>query len=471
MFWAIFVILAHSLGALTAVRAIMDTRTAQGAIAWAIILLVFPYLSVPAYWIFGRTKFHGYISKRRDELLKTNAVAQRLQAELIGRDLLAEPDREQALLIEQLAKIPFTTGNDVELLIDGDATFRSIFEGIAAAKNYLLVEFYILRDDDLGRRFQQALIAKAKAGVCVAVLFDEIGSKDLPASYQEELRAGGVEIHPFNTRHGPSNRWQVNFRNHRKIVVVDGEAAWVGGANVGDEYLGLGKKLHPWRDTHVKVTGPAVLGVQFAFYEDWHWATQEFLKLRWEAEPAKSGARRTVLALPSAPSDPLETCTLFFLHVVNRADQRLWIASPYFIPDEQFISALQLAALRGVDVRLLIPGKSDGPLVALSNWCCTASLMNVGVKVYRYPGFTHQKVVLVDDDYATVGTANFDNRSFRLNFEITMAVADSDFAGEVARMLENDFARSHQVTDAEICGRGFWFRFGTRAARLLSPVQ
>ena len=260
MFWAIFVLLAHSLGALTAMRAIMDTRTAQGAIAWAIILLFFPYVSVPAYWVFGRTKFRGYISKRRGELLKNNTVARRLQAQLIERKLLATPDREQELLIEHLAKAPLTTGNDVELLIDGEATFRSIFEGIEAARNYLLVEFYILRDDGLGRRFQQALIAKAKVGVRVAVLFDEIGSKHLPAAYQEELRGAGVEIHPFNTRQGPSNLWQLNFRNHRKIVVVDGEAAWVGGANVGDEYLGLGKRLHPWRDTHVKVTGPAARG-------------------------------------------------------------------------------------------------------------------------------------------------------------------------------------------------------------------
>jgi cardiolipin synthase len=471
MFWAIFIILAHSLGALTAMRAIMDTRTAQGAIAWAIILLFFPYVSVPAYWVFGRTKFRGYISKRRSELLKTNTVARRLEAQLIERNLLAKPDREQELLIEHLAKAPLTTGNDVELLIDGEATFRSIFEGIEAARNYLLAEFYILRDDGLGRRFQQALIAKAKAGVRVAVLFDEIGSKHLPARYQEELRGAGVEIHPFNTRQGPSNLWQLNFRNHRKIVVVDGEAAWVGGANVGDEYLGFGKKLHPWRDTHVKVTGPAVLAAQFAFYEDWHWATKEFLELRWEAEPAQSGARRAALCLTSAPSDPLETCTLFFLHIVNRARLRLWIASPYFIPDEQFISALQLAALRGVDVRLLVPDISDGPLVALSNWCCTAELMSVGVKVFRYQGFTHQKVMLVDDDRATVGTANFDNRSFRLNFEITVAVVDKDFAAEVRRMLEDDFARSRQVGNDEVAGRGFWFRFGTRAARLLAPIQ
>jgi cardiolipin synthase len=471
MLWAIFVILAHSLGALTAVRAIMDTRTAQGAIAWAITLLLFPYVSVPAYWVFGRTKFYGYISRRRDKLLKTNTVAQRLQAQLIERKLLAEPDREQELLIEHLAKAPLTTGNDVELLIDGDATFRSIFQGIEAARNYLLVEFYILRDDGLGRRFQHALIAKAKAGVRVAVLFDEIGSKHLPERYQEQLRAGGVEIHPFNTRHGRWNLWQLNFRNHRKIVIVDGETAWVGGLNVGDEYLGLGKKLRPWRDTHVKMTGPAVLGAQFAFYEDWHWATKTFLELRWEAEPAQSGTRRAALCLSSAPSDPLETCTLFFLHVVNRARHRLWIATPYFIPDEQFISALQLAALRGVDVRILIPDISDGPLVALSNWCCTAGLMNVGVKIFRYPGFTHQKVMLVDEDRASVGTANFDNRSFRLNFEITVAVVDKDFAAEVRRMLENDFARSRQVRDDEVVGRGFWFRFGTRAARLLSPVQ
>ena len=466
------IILVHVCGVIAAMRAIMDVRTAQGAIAWAVALIAFPYLSLPAYLIFGRRKFHGYVSRRRGELLKTSAVAQRFVAQLIERRLLAEPGRDHALLIERLAKSPFTVGNDVELLIDGEATFQSIFAGIDKAEEYILVEFYILRDDRIGRELQRRLIGKARAGVRVAVLFDEIGSKRLSTRFQRELRDAGAEIFPFNTSRGRSNRWQLNFRNHRKIVIVDGKTAWVGGMNVGDEYLGRDPKFRPWRDTQVKVTGPIVPAIQLAFYEDWHWATQNFLPLRWEAEPAASGRECAALCLASGPSDRLETCTLFFLDLINRATKRLWIASPYFVPDEQFISALQLAALRNVDVRVLIPRKTDDFLVGLSNWCCAGELTSNGVKVFQYRnGFMHQKVVLADDRYATVGTANFDNRSFRLNFEITVAVSDDAFAGEVRQMLEVDFARSRQIEEGELARRGFWFRFGTRVARLLSPVQ
>jgi cardiolipin synthase len=179
-----------------------------------------------------------------------------------------------------------------------------------------------------------------------------------------------------------------------------------------------------------------------------------------------------MLCLPSGPADPLETCTLFFLNAINAAKKRLWIASPYFVPDEQFISALQLAALRGVDVRILIPDKSDNSLVQLSAWSYLETLEKVGIKAFRYTkGFMHHKIMLVDDEYCTIGTANFDNRSFRLNFEITIAFADTDFAGQVAKMLESDFTQSRPMLGSELSQRRFWYRFGVRAAMLTAPVQ
>jgi cardiolipin synthase len=287
-----------------------------------------------------------------------------------------------------------------------------------------------------------------------------------------ELRNAGVEVRSFDTTQGRANRWQLNFRNHRKIVVVDGQTGWVGGLNVGDEYVGRDPTIGNWRDTHLKLTGPVVQGVQLAFMEDWHWASQELLKLDWDPHPAASGARRVALALPTGPADELETCTLFFLNAINTATNRLWLASPYFVPDEQFISALQLAALRGVDVRVLLPDKIDSKLVQLSGWSYLDELEKVGIKVYRYQkGLMHQKVMLIDDLYCTIGTANFDNRSFRLNFEITIAFADTEFAAKVHQMLEHDFADSKPVKAQELKDRGFWFRFTVRCARLMAPVQ
>jgi cardiolipin synthase len=466
------VFLAHLAGALSSVRAVMETRTAQGAIAWVVSLNTFPYLAVPAYWVFGRSKFSGYVSARQSLHGRLADRAQAYIDHLKNRGLLAQPDREQAMLVEKLAKLPATQANDAELLVDGAATFDSIFRGIEAAQEYVLVQFYILHDDTIGRELRKRLVDKARAGVRVYVLYDEVGSGDLSRTYAPELLAAGAEIFPFNSTQGPRNRFQLNFRNHRKIVVVDGRTAWVGGHNVGDEYLGRDPKVGPWRDTHLKMEGPVVAGVQLTFAEDWQWATGSIPPLHWEVEPARSGRSLQMLCLPSGPDDPLETCTLFNLHAIHTATKRLWIASPYFVPDEQFISALQLAALRGVDVRVIVPDKSDNRLVELSGWSYVEELDRVGIKFYRHQkGFMHQKVMLVDDVACTIGTANFDNRSFRLNFEITMAVRDPDFAGQVHRMLEQDIAESRLVAASEVRERGFWSRFAIRAARLMAPVQ
>jgi cardiolipin synthase A/B len=303
------------------------------------------------------------------------------------------------------------------------------------------------------------------------VLYDEVGSSDLIESSLVELQAAGVDVRRFNTTQGRANRWQLNFRNHRKIVVVDGQTAWVGGLNIGDEYMGRDPAIGAWRDTHVKVTGPVVQGVQVAFLEDWHWASQQLLKLNWEPQPAPSSTRRVALALPTGPADSLEACTLFLLNAINTATNRLWLASPYFVPDEQFISKLQLAALRGVDVRVLLPDKIDNRLVQLSGRSYLGDLERVGIKVYRYEkGLMHQKVMLIDDRYCTISTANFDNRSFRLNFEITMAFADPEFSSQVRQILEQDFANSKLVKAQELQDRGLWFRFAVRCARLMAPI-
>ncbi len=462
---------AQAAGFLTAIKAIMETRTAQGAVAWAVSLIALPYVAVPAYWVFGRTKFTGYVTKRRAELLKTSAVARRLAEEFDRQRMQTKAGRREELLLERLAKLPFTAHNRAGLLIDGEATFAAIFASIAEAREYVLVQFYIIHDDGLGRRLRDALIARAQAGVRCMVLFDEMGSGRL-RGYCAALRAGGVQIAPFDTTKGPANRFQLNFRNHRKIVVVDGRTAFVGGLNVGDEYLGLDPKVGPWRDTHVQVEGPVVQCVQVAWLEDWLWATGETPShLNWKPAGARGGCVGA-LCLPSGPADELETATLFFLHAIHSAKERLWIASPYFVPDEQFISALQLAALRGVDVRILIPLKPDNELVRLSGFSYLRETEAVGIKWFRHRrGFMHQKVLLVDDDYSAIGTANFDNRSFRLNFEITMVFYEHAFAQQVAVMLERDFAASTPATARELFEASFWFRLKVRVARLMAPVQ
>ena len=460
----------HVSGLLLSVDAVMRTRTAQGAIAWAVSLVSFPYVAVPAYLVLGRSKFQGYVTARQQDQVEAQdeAFDQKRQNILPFVAPLAE-ERPAVRAGERLAEIPVLTGNAAELLIDGRETFDSILEGISRAQDYALVQFFIVKDDGLGRDLKQAMIDAAGRGVRVLFLYDEVGSNKLPRSYLNELRGAGVEARNFHTRQGPRNRFQINFRNHRKIVVVDGFEGWVGGHNVGDEYLGLSPKFGRWRDTHVRIEGPAVLALQLSFIEDWHWATGITPEVNWKPRAAPA-SDVSVLVVPSGPADPRETAPLMFTHVINSAERRVWIASPYFVPDEGVMNALRLAALRGVDVRILIPDVPDHYMVYLAAFHYYEEMKDSGIEFYRYTdGFMHGKSILVDD-VSAIGTANFDNRSFRLNFEITAFFLDPEFTRQVDAMFEDDFANSRLMTPADLTDKPFWFRPAVRAARLLAPV-
>ena len=465
----------HVFGIFCSIQALFSVRTPQGTIGWIVSLNTFPLVAVPAYLVFGRSKFKGFIFARQSEDAEMTGLIKSLNekaAPFIGIEGNLAPEvvgRIQAL--EHLAKMPVLRGNQAELLIDGEATFASIFEGIEKASEYILIQFFIIHDDELGNELKRRLCRKSAEGVRVYFLYDEVGSNKLPTSYLEELREAGARIHSFQTTRGSGNRFQLNFRNHRKIVVVDGDVGWVGGHNVGDEYLGNTSRFQGWRDTHMRISGPAVLGLQFSFMEDWNWATDEHLSLRWEFVAAEDSST-PVLILPSGPADEVATASLMFQHAIHSAKKRIWIASPYFVPDDGIINALQLAEMRGVDVRILIPDEPDHLLVYMSAFAFFGKMLKSGIEIYRYTaGFLHQKVFLVDDSTSAIGTANLDNRSFRLNFEITGIVLDQEFTSQVKNMLEDDFARARKMTLSEIEEKSFWFKAAARAAYLTAPLQ
>ncbi len=470
MSWAVLITLLEVVGILSASHAVMSVRTPQGTIAWAVSLVAAPFVSVPVYWVFGRNKFKGYVRARQQQLERLGDTIRQANEQLAACSTVREANPGAVAAAEKLARVPFTGGNRVDLLIDGDATFSSIFEGIRGARDYVLVQFYIVRDDELGRRLASELAAKARLGVPVHFLYDEIGSIGLTGAYIEGLRAAGVEVTPFHSRKGRGNRFQLNFRNHRKTVVVDGRVAWVGGHNVGVEYLGQDPKTGLWRDVHVRIEGPAVIGAQLAFLEDWRWATDSALEcLSWT--PRLEAGHAESLVIASGPADPMETALLMFMHAITSARERIWIASPYFVPDDAIVQALQLAALRGVDVRILIPEKADSRLVTLAAYSYFSDVKAGGARFYRYQrGFLHGKFMLIDANVATVGTANFDNRSFRLNFEVTAVVTGDAFVDEVRRMFEDDFQDSRLMVPGELDAKPLWFRLAVRVARLLAPL-
>lgn len=467
-----FLVVIQLLGIIAAVHAVLSVRTAQGAIAWATSLVFMPLLTLVPYLVFGRSRFDAYIGARRQANEEMHVAA----AELDWR-----PWVEEALAARQyhaykslkamvgLARMPTLANNKVRLLVNGKASFDAMFEAISSARKVILVQFFIIRDDALGQRLAQLLMERAANGVDVFLMYDGIGSHSLPRRYVEKLRQGGVQVHAFSTGSGMINRFQVNFRNHRKIVVVDGVRGFVGGHNVGVEYLGEKPPLAPWRDTHIELHGPAVACLQECFAEDWFWATHALPTLI--LPDGYDDAGMLCQVVPSGPADTQETCSLFFVEAINAAVERVWITTPYFVPDEAVAAALRLAVLRGVDVRILLPSRPDHKTVYAASSLYALEAVRAGVRVFRYqPGFLHQKVVLIDHESAAVGSANLDNRSFRLNFEIMVITVDEGFARDVESMLEEDFAQSVEMTLDDRKRVHRLQQLGMRVARLVSPI-
>ncbi len=467
-FWALIV--AYALGFLSTIDAIMSTRTAPGAVAWSLALVAAPVLAVPAYWVLGRNKFRGYVEARAANQDEYDHLVERIMANMDSSVVEFDTRHPNYDALRGLSQTRLTHGNGAQLLINGEETFRSILEGIAQAKEYVLVQFFIVHDDGLGRELKDAMIERSRAGVMVAFLYDELGC-DFGRQYRKDLTDAGVKVSKFNTTLGWRNKFQLNFRNHRKIVVVDGKTAWVGGHNVGDEYLGKRRKMSPWRDTHVRLDGPIVIQTQGVFASDWYWAQREFLDVKWVPEAAPDGSDRMGLIVGTGPADPLETAGMFFVHALNSAQNRIWITAPYFVPDEAIVKALMLASLRGVDVRILVPGIVDKWLADRAMYHYIELLEDSNVRFYMHaPGFLHQKVMVVDDAISSIGTHNFDNRSFRLNFEISAVIYDEEFTTEVAEMLEQDMATSRLIDPSTFKNRSFFWRFSVNFARLWAPV-
>lgn len=456
----------YVLAAVCAIREVMVSRTSQGSIAWLVALGFLPFPTAFIYMVFGWKHFDSYTKARHN--IRHNRI--------LRADDLKQIDRESGRnwpVLVRAAGMPFVEGNHAELLIDGEATFDSILAGIAVAQSYVLVQFYIIRDDALGQRLADALIERARAGVAVYVLYDDVGSNRLPRSYRRKLEAAGIRVSAFNERHGLIRLFgptRINYRNHRKNVVVDGRVAWTGGLNVGVEYLGEDPRFGHWRDTQLRLEGLAAQSFALVFQEDWSWATGEDLKLPAVEDYARDG-NVSALLMATGPADKFEACAIAFTDVIAQARERLWVVSPYFVPDTDARTALYAAALRGVDVRIMLPAKPDHMLVWLASNAHADAMVEHGVAVYRYGrGFLHQKVMLMDDRLANVGSVNFDNRSFSINFEMTVWMPGEEMTTAVREMLEADFAGCRLVTREEVAHRNPFARFIAYAARLFSPI-
>ncbi len=459
----------HAAGIYLALQAIMISRTPQASIGWGFALVVCPYIAIPLFLIFGESRFSGYTLAGQDRQEELDAGLRQAQRALTPfRTPLPSKYSDTERLAVSLRGLPPTKGNACRLLIDGKETFRTIFHAIERAKSYVIVQFYIIHDDALGRELRERLLEAARRGVRCWLLYDSVGSKGLTETYFGALRDAGVSVQAFVTNRQFGRQFQINFRNHRKLVVVDGKIAFFGGLNAGDEYIGLGV-LGSWRDTHLQLEGPAIMGLQVSFLEDWYYASKTVPDIPFEPRVAGD---QIVLPFASGPTERWNASAAIYAEIIHDVRERLWIASPYFVPDPALRTAIGHAALRGVDVRIILPQKPDHLFPWLSSYTFYPLMREAGVKIWRYQrGFMHQKVLLADEDLAIVGSTNLDYRSFMLNFELSAVVQDAVFAKSVEKMFEKDFARSEAENLQKFEKGTYWFRLKCRLAALMSPEQ
>lgn len=474
----------------SALHAIRHVRTSQAAVAWVVGLIALPFIALPLYWVFAQHRFEEYREVIRQVGKLHNQTFERIADELATERNARTTGQVSAL--ETLADVldtPLCDGNRLEVLIDGKDFFDQIIADMEAAQTYIYACFYTIRDDEIGNRVAETWLRRAAEGVKVRILYDEVGCLTLTRQYLRRLREGGVEIQAFDTRQKWSNPFELNFRNHRKSIIVDGRVAVVGGLNIGNEYLGELAGMQKWRDTAVRLTGPIVWKVQAVFARDYFWSTRQGLnEAIWsgDGEASKTddsevdkGAAHALATADEArsalcatgPADLRPRATMMYAAAAAVAQQRLWISTPYLVPNDGAMLALQMCRARGVDVRLLIPAKVDHWAVYLAGFYYEDLFVDSGIPVYRYrDGFLHQKCVLVDESLVMIGSTNLDNRSLHLNFEMMVATDHGPLVRRVAEMFERDFAASEH-SDVPPRERRRWFaRVGTAVARLFSPI-
>lgn len=448
------VIIAHAAGLLLAVNALFQSRTPQGAAAWFIGLVGFPWVSIPLFVIFGRRRYH-------DEKVEEPPVFPKYDVVKHKYEPLGEFER-----FLNHTGFSFTGKNKIELLIDADKIYPSMFEAIESATDYIILQVFIFRTDETGKKFGEALMKKAREGVKVYVLYEKVLIK-MDKSFLDEMRDAGIHLGLFKpfTR----NKWHLNFRNHRKILVIDGRVGFFGGINIGDDYVGKYPNIGHWRDTNVRLEGPSLIPAQIAFCKDWLGSQGNAPAIEWKHGPSDGDAN--VLVFSSGPIEEKPFCLLHHIALIDLARKRLWIANPYIVPPQSLLDALAMAALRGVDVKILVPSYSDNVLIMTVADIYYERLMQYGVKIHMYTaGFLHQKVMLVDDLLGVVGSANLDFRSMYINFEITTVCSDPDFIESLGSMLEADLKDSQLVTEDSFRMKSLPEKILERAANLLAPV-
>jgi cardiolipin synthase len=453
---------------------LLRNKPPVSTLAWIWAVILFPYLGPLFYFVFGTERI---VRKKLRANREMAATGSREERKITARtralvDALPTDERACVELLSRINELAISSAESTRLLVDGTQFFPALAARIDAARLHVHVEFFIWRDDARGRELLDHLVAAARRGVEVRVLLDQIGSLGLRKSFFRPLLEAGGKFAWFRTAHPLRNRWTFNLRNHRKLQVIDGHIAFVGGMNMAREYASEDPAIGPWRDVQIEITGGAAKKLQMVFADDWFFATEEKLLAPGYYPPPGGPQGILVQSMPDGPDAPEDPIQMSIVFMLNAARHRVWLTAGYFVPKEPLLTALQLAAARGVDVRVLVSEKSDHPMLINVGRSFYEQLLRFGVKIYEYEaGINHAKVGLIDDEWLMVGSANFDVRSMRLNFELNTLIRDPDRAAELETVLRHDFDEdSHRIVLEEFQRRPWSQRFKESLLRPLAPL-
>jgi cardiolipin synthase len=449
----------------------LERRNPCSALGWILVLMLLPIIGFFLYLFFGQnwTKRKLFSLKAADDQVLAEAVVVQ-EKELDGlhgetSDPRTEPFISVARMFLENNRALLTTENEVTLFTDGARKFHALFDDIRSARHHIHLQYYIIRDDPLGQELIGLLAAKAREGVEVRLLYDGLGMKVRKKKLREFEEAGGRHAAFF------PRIYTINYRNHRKIAIIDGKTGYIGGYNVGEEYLGKGP-LGYWRDAAIRIEGPGTGGLQLRFLLDWNYAASDSLSYGPAYFPDVDGTGYCPLQIVSSgPDSRWSQIKEGYVKLVGTASESVYIQTPYFIPDDSINDALRIAALSGVDVRIMIPDKPDHPFVYWATMSFVADLLDAGVRAYTYDnGFIHAKTLVVDGLAASVGSANWDVRSFRLNFEANAFLYDAELAGSLKKSFLDDLSRCTEITPEIYARRSWWIRVKEQVSRLFSPL-
>lgn len=445
-----------------------ENRNPVKSLAWVTVLLLFPAVGLVLYIFFGRNlKSTHIISRRNKRKLKRNERGMNIDYNNIA---LSRESKQQILLAHTLCGASYYQGNNVGIFTSGKEKFDALEQDLRNAQSYIHLQYYIFEDDKTGHRIRDILMERAAAGVRVRVIYDHVGSFKAKQRFYKEMQDAGVMVHPFFRVAFPPFGTRINWRNHRKICIIDGKTGYIGGMNIADRYI-KGVTYGIWRDTHLRITGPAISALQYSFAVDWSFMGQPLPDEELELSGAPNSDNAGMQMVTSGPTSQWNNIALVFLKAIANAKKSILIQTPYFLPTESLLKALQSAALSKVDVRIMIPLRSDSSMLRYASFSYIRECLRAGIKIYLYEaGMLHSKSIVIDDEFSTVGSTNFDFRSFEHNFECNMLIYSTEVNARMREIFAHDLKSCSRINATKWEKRPYTEKAKESIIRLLSPI-